>query len=259
MDMKIIEELINELDKDTSMSELNIRDVQLKLPGIKHKYAGRLIRAKISLQELFNKRREVKQQTVDKLKEELNEKQPEILEEEVGSLIRAQEMDHPQILTDDLVDSLAGFGVKRFSNYFLIPENRELLKKIFKYKVLLTEFPGMSHLSSYIKTRIKKELLKRGVSTETIYQLGEFAKQLNRVTDENRIWWYLFNQNYYQVKYDPDVNYEFKYDTITAELKLLNYDISRKNYDFEYLLKASKINNYTEAQDYFSHIITISK
>jgi len=68
--MKIIEELINELDKDTSMSELNIRDVQLKLPGIKHKYAGRLIRAKISLQELFNKRREVKQSTVDKLKEE---------------------------------------------------------------------------------------------------------------------------------------------------------------------------------------------
>ena len=70
MDMKIIEELINELDKDTSMSELNIRDVQLKLPGIKHKSAGRLIRAKISLQELFNKRREVKQSTVDKLKEE---------------------------------------------------------------------------------------------------------------------------------------------------------------------------------------------
>ena len=68
--MKIIEELINELDKDTSMSELNIRDVQLKLPAIKHKYAGRLIRAKIDLQELFNRRRQVKQMTVDKLKKE---------------------------------------------------------------------------------------------------------------------------------------------------------------------------------------------
>jgi len=70
MNMKIIEELIDELDKDTSMSELNLRDVQLKLPAIKHKYAGRLIRAKIDLQELFNRRRQVKQMTVDKLKKE---------------------------------------------------------------------------------------------------------------------------------------------------------------------------------------------
>jgi hypothetical protein len=52
------------------MSELNLRDVQLKLPAIKHKYAGRLIRAKIDLQELFNRRRQVKQMTVDKLKKE---------------------------------------------------------------------------------------------------------------------------------------------------------------------------------------------
>ena len=54
--MELLNKYIEELTQDTHMDEFNVRDVQLKLPGIKHKWAGRQIRAKIELSSLKNKR-----------------------------------------------------------------------------------------------------------------------------------------------------------------------------------------------------------
>lgn len=68
--MSLIEQYIKEIEKDTELSELSIKDVQLKLPAIKHKYAGRLVRTKIHLSGLYNKRNQLKNGVVDQLKEE---------------------------------------------------------------------------------------------------------------------------------------------------------------------------------------------
>jgi hypothetical protein len=68
--MSLLEQYIEELGEDTQMSELDIKDVQMKLPAIKHKYAGRLVRAKIQLSQLYNKRDAIRKDVVERLKEE---------------------------------------------------------------------------------------------------------------------------------------------------------------------------------------------
>lgn len=42
-------EYIKELEEDLKINELNLKDYQLRLPAIKHKWAGRLIRLKLEL------------------------------------------------------------------------------------------------------------------------------------------------------------------------------------------------------------------
>ena len=46
--MDLLEEYMKELGKDTHLDEFTMRDVQMKLPGTRHKWTGRLMRAKIS-------------------------------------------------------------------------------------------------------------------------------------------------------------------------------------------------------------------
>ena len=53
----LLDEYLEELKKDTSLDEFTVKDVQMKLPGTKHKWAGRLIRAKSDLAKLYRKRR----------------------------------------------------------------------------------------------------------------------------------------------------------------------------------------------------------
>jgi hypothetical protein len=48
----MLEEYIKELEEDLKINELNLRDYQLRLPALKHKWSGRLIRAKSSLNHL---------------------------------------------------------------------------------------------------------------------------------------------------------------------------------------------------------------
>ena len=45
-----------ELEEDTSVDELNIKDMQMKLPGIKHKWVARLIFAKREVSKLKSQR-----------------------------------------------------------------------------------------------------------------------------------------------------------------------------------------------------------
>ena len=52
----MLEDYISELTQDVQIDEFSMKDVQMKLPAIKHKWTGRLIRAKIDIQDSYNKK-----------------------------------------------------------------------------------------------------------------------------------------------------------------------------------------------------------
>lgn len=54
--MEILDEYLDELSQDTSLDEFTVKDMQMKLPAIKHKWAGRLIRTKFEITSLERKR-----------------------------------------------------------------------------------------------------------------------------------------------------------------------------------------------------------
>ena len=56
-----------ELSVDTSLDEFNMRDVQMKLPAIKHKWVGRLMRSKIDKESLIRKKNKLIRVMCDKL------------------------------------------------------------------------------------------------------------------------------------------------------------------------------------------------
>jgi hypothetical protein len=70
--MELLETYIQELTQDTTLDEFTMRDVQMKLPGIKHKWTGRLMRAKIDKQQLQRER----EKTVNKYANILIEESP---------------------------------------------------------------------------------------------------------------------------------------------------------------------------------------
>lgn len=68
--MNTLDKYIGELFEDTTLDEFTMKDVQMKLPGIKHKWAGRLIRTKISLNQIRKKRSKLLSAMADRLIEE---------------------------------------------------------------------------------------------------------------------------------------------------------------------------------------------
>lgn len=66
----LLDDYIKELENDLKISELELKDYQLKLPGIKHKWAGRCIRHKLQLNDLRKKREALKRQLIDKIQEQ---------------------------------------------------------------------------------------------------------------------------------------------------------------------------------------------
>jgi len=66
----LLEEYIKELESDLKISELELKDYQLRLPGIKHKWAGRCIRHKLELNDLRKKRDILKRSLVEKIQEQ---------------------------------------------------------------------------------------------------------------------------------------------------------------------------------------------
>lgn len=66
----LLEDYIKELEKDLDINELELKDYQLKLPGIKHKWAGRCIRHKFDLIELRKKKEITKKTLIEKLQEQ---------------------------------------------------------------------------------------------------------------------------------------------------------------------------------------------
>lgn len=62
-----IETYIKELDQDLQVSAFNIKEVQLRLPSLKHKWAGRCIRHKQELFRLQKSREDKKKALVKEL------------------------------------------------------------------------------------------------------------------------------------------------------------------------------------------------
>jgi len=65
----LLEDYIKELESDLKIDELILKDYQLKLPGIKHKWAGRCIRHKLQLFQIKKDRETIKKNLVDKLQQ----------------------------------------------------------------------------------------------------------------------------------------------------------------------------------------------
>ena len=70
--MKLLEEYISELSTDIQIDEFSMKDVQMKLPAIKHKWTGRLMRAKMEIEE----KRKEKYKLVERIAEALIKESP---------------------------------------------------------------------------------------------------------------------------------------------------------------------------------------
>ena len=62
--MSLVEQYIAEIDADVKVDSFNIKEVQMKLPGIKHKWVGRYVRAKQELINLQKQRELLKQKGI---------------------------------------------------------------------------------------------------------------------------------------------------------------------------------------------------
>jgi hypothetical protein len=67
--MEILEKYGQEIAEDTAVDEINVKDVAMRLPGIKHKWVARLINHKRQLNRLDKEKEAVIEATLKKIKE----------------------------------------------------------------------------------------------------------------------------------------------------------------------------------------------
>jgi hypothetical protein len=67
--MEILEKYGQEIAEDTAVDEINVKDVAMRLPGIKHKWVARLINHKRQLYRLDKEKEVVIEATLKKIKE----------------------------------------------------------------------------------------------------------------------------------------------------------------------------------------------
>lgn len=63
----MLEDYIKELEEDLKINELNLKDYQLKLPAIKHKWAGRYVRLKLEMVNENKKLEKVKKDLAEQI------------------------------------------------------------------------------------------------------------------------------------------------------------------------------------------------
>jgi len=63
----MLEEIIKELEEDLKINELNLKDYQLRLPAIKHKWSGRLIRLRMNVLSLKKQRDTAKNEIMSEI------------------------------------------------------------------------------------------------------------------------------------------------------------------------------------------------
>jgi len=68
--MNIIEQYIEELQKDMHIDELNVTQMAYLLPALKHKWVARLIRTKIQINKLEKIKKDNKDAIIDKLRDD---------------------------------------------------------------------------------------------------------------------------------------------------------------------------------------------
>ena len=64
-----LEKYIDDMAKDVEIDELCVKEVQMKLPALRHKWVGLLMRHKSTLAHLENRKRNYKKQAMEKMKE----------------------------------------------------------------------------------------------------------------------------------------------------------------------------------------------
>lgn len=64
-DKSTLEAYIEEVKADTKLDEFSVKDVQLKLPGLKHKWVGRLIRTKATVHRLQRDKEVIKKKLAE--------------------------------------------------------------------------------------------------------------------------------------------------------------------------------------------------
>lgn len=67
--MEILEKYIEEVTEDTRVDEINVKDVAMRLPGLKHKWVARLINHKKGLYRFEREKEEIIEAMVKKIKE----------------------------------------------------------------------------------------------------------------------------------------------------------------------------------------------
>lgn len=89
--MELLKRYKEEINGDLLITDFNIKDIQLKLPSRKHFWAARLIDAKITLQSLHKKKKNLKKALVTKIIAEspvkLTQQTAEIAAESTDDLI----------------------------------------------------------------------------------------------------------------------------------------------------------------------------
>ena len=65
--MQILDEYISELSQDVKIDEFSMKDVQMKLPAIKHKWTGRLIRTKLEIDDNYREKSKLVRNLADML------------------------------------------------------------------------------------------------------------------------------------------------------------------------------------------------
>lgn len=70
MDTSLFEKYKEEIDQDAKIDELNIKETQLNLPSIRHKWVARLMKQKYELSRLKKLKKEGLNRLVEKVREE---------------------------------------------------------------------------------------------------------------------------------------------------------------------------------------------
>ena len=66
----LLNKYLTEAEEDSKLDVFTVKDVQSKLPAIKHKWVGRLIRAKRKLSNLYDVKEELMEELMIKAKEQ---------------------------------------------------------------------------------------------------------------------------------------------------------------------------------------------
>lgn len=69
-DYDLLLQYIDEMEKDVQLDELNMKEVQMRLPAIKHKWVGRLMRHKSTIKQLWAKKVQLKNDLKERMKQE---------------------------------------------------------------------------------------------------------------------------------------------------------------------------------------------
>lgn len=75
MEISLFDKYRNEITEELNLSDFNLKDTQMRLPGIKHKWVARLINQKIEL----GKYKKLKKQALESIIDNLRKENPVLL------------------------------------------------------------------------------------------------------------------------------------------------------------------------------------